>query len=40
MLVRGYHLPISRVMNSIIVNDATYCRSCIPNTRTFGFLSI
>ncbi|KHF97810.1 hypothetical protein F383_13015 [Gossypium arboreum] len=40
MLIRGYHLPISWAMNSTIVNDATYCRSHIPNTLTFNSLSI
>ncbi|KHG06005.1 hypothetical protein F383_32887 [Gossypium arboreum] len=40
MPMRGYHLPISRAMNSTIVNDTTYCRSCIPNTPTFGSSSI
>ncbi|KHG27430.1 hypothetical protein F383_12378 [Gossypium arboreum] len=35
-----YHLPISWAMNSTIVNDATYCRSHIPNALAFGFLSI
>ncbi|KHG03040.1 hypothetical protein F383_28201 [Gossypium arboreum] len=27
MTMRGYHLPISRVMNFAIVNDITCCRS-------------
>ncbi|KHG16199.1 hypothetical protein F383_22845 [Gossypium arboreum] len=38
--MRGYHLPISRAMNSTIVNDTTYCRSPIPNVLAFHFLSI
>ncbi|KHG28207.1 Sodium-coupled neutral amino acid transporter 1 [Gossypium arboreum] len=40
MPMRGYHLPISRAMNFTVVNDATNCRSCIPNAPTFGSLSI
>ncbi|KHG29146.1 hypothetical protein F383_11558 [Gossypium arboreum] len=40
MPMRGYHLPMSRVMNSTIVNDTTYYRSRIPNKPAFGSLSI
>ncbi|KHG30284.1 hypothetical protein F383_16133 [Gossypium arboreum] len=40
MSMRGYHLLISRTMNSIIVNNATYCRSCTPNALAFGSLSV
>ncbi|KHG05336.1 Taste receptor type 1 member 2 [Gossypium arboreum] len=40
MPIRGYHLPMSWAMNSTIVNDATYCRSCIPNALAFNSLSI
>ncbi|KHG03711.1 hypothetical protein F383_26785 [Gossypium arboreum] len=40
MPMRGYHLPISRAMNPAIVNDATYCRSHIPNALAFGSLFI
>ncbi|KHG03586.1 hypothetical protein F383_26815 [Gossypium arboreum] len=37
---RGYHLPMSQAMNSIIVNNHTYCRSPILNAPTFGSLFI
>ncbi|KHG01934.1 Ribosomal RNA small subunit methyltransferase A [Gossypium arboreum] len=40
MPMRGYHLRMSWAMNSMIVDDATYCISCMPNTPTFGSLSI
>ncbi|MFQ6646226.1 hypothetical protein Gotur_020240 [Gossypium turneri] len=31
---------MSRVMNSTVMNDVTYCRSRTPNVPTLGFLSI
>ncbi|KHG05079.1 hypothetical protein F383_30766 [Gossypium arboreum] len=40
MPMRGYHLPMSRDMNSIIVNDATYYKSRILNAPVFDSLSI
>ncbi|KHF98605.1 hypothetical protein F383_37737 [Gossypium arboreum] len=40
MPMRGYHLPISQAMNSIILNDVTYYRRHIPNAPDFGSLSI
>ncbi|KHG18774.1 hypothetical protein F383_01878 [Gossypium arboreum] len=40
MSTRGYHLSMSRAMNSNVVNDTIYYRSHIPNTPTFGSLSI
>ncbi|MBA0732935.1 hypothetical protein Gogos_016994 [Gossypium gossypioides] len=38
--MRRYHLPMSWAMNFTIVNDATYCRSCILNALASGSLSI
>ncbi|KHG27077.1 Semaphorin-1A [Gossypium arboreum] len=40
MPMRGYHLPMSRATNFIIVNDATYCRSRTPNAPAFNVLFI
>ncbi|KHG26287.1 Pregnancy zone [Gossypium arboreum] len=40
MPMRGYHLPMSRAMNSIVVNDATYYRSRTPYAPAFYSLSI
>ncbi|KHG21618.1 hypothetical protein F383_27571 [Gossypium arboreum] len=39
MPMRGYHLPVSWAMNSTIVNDATYCRCCVPNAPAFSSFS-
>ncbi|KHG04048.1 hypothetical protein F383_29733 [Gossypium arboreum] len=40
MPMRGYHLTKSRVMNSIVVSDATYYRSHTSNALAFDSLSI
>ncbi|KHG13376.1 hypothetical protein F383_19467 [Gossypium arboreum] len=39
MPMRGCHLPMSRAMNSTIVNDTTYYKSRTPNTPAFNSLS-
>ncbi|KHG12288.1 Pregnancy zone [Gossypium arboreum] len=40
MLMKEHHLPISRDMNFIIMNDATYYRSRMPNASAFSSFSI
>ncbi|KHG22623.1 hypothetical protein F383_29856 [Gossypium arboreum] len=38
--MRRYHLPVSRAMNSTVLNCATYCRIHTPNGQAFDSLPI
>ena len=38
--MRGYYLPMSQSMISVVVNDTAYCKSCTPNAPAFNSLSI